>query len=98
VAAADDGSFLVAWQRKLDSASSENTVVEARRIGRDGIPGPLLQVTDVPGNVDDVTVAVGRDGAGVVIWHRLPVGRVARRRGRSRSRPGVSAPTTSWVR
>jgi hypothetical protein len=81
VAAARDGSFLVAWQRKLDDQSDENTVIEARRIGPDGTPGPLLRLSDTPGNLGSVEAAVGRDGAGVVIWHRLPGGACGRTEG-----------------
>jgi hypothetical protein len=74
VAAAPDGSFLVAWLRRLDADTEGTTVVEARRIAADGTPGPLLRLTDTPGNYDAVTAAIGPDGAGIVIWHHLPVG------------------------
>ena len=74
VAAAPDGSFLVAWQRRLAADTEETTVVEARRIAADGTPGPLLRLTDTPANYVSVTAAVGPDGAGIVIWHHLPGG------------------------
>ena len=74
VAAAPDGSFLVAWQRRLEADTEETTVVEARRIAADGTPGPLLRLTDTPANYVSVTAAVGPDGAGIVIWHHLPGG------------------------
>jgi hypothetical protein len=74
VAAAPDGSFLVAWQRKLDDQGDANTVIEARRIAPDGTPGPLLEISDTPGNLDDAQAAVRSDGSGIVIWHELPGG------------------------
>ena len=74
VAASRDGSFLVAWQRKLDAQGNDNTLVEARRIDRDGTAGPLLQLTDAPANVGTVTSGVGPDGSGIVLWHQQPPG------------------------
>jgi hypothetical protein len=74
VAGARDGSFLVAWQRKLDAQGNDNTVIEGRRIDRDGTAGPLLQLSDGPANLGTVTTAVGGDGTGIVVWHRQPPG------------------------
>jgi hypothetical protein len=74
VAVSRDGSFLVAWQRKLDAQGDDNTLVEARRIDRDGTAGPLLQLTDAPANVGTVTSGVGPDGSGIVLWHQQPPG------------------------
>src|SRR3954454_15047214 len=45
VAASKDGSFLVAWQRKLDAAANDNTIIEARLIGRKGELEPLFQLS-----------------------------------------------------
>jgi hypothetical protein len=73
-AASRDGSFLVAWQRKLDAQSNDNTLIEGRRIDRDGTIGPLLQLSDTPANVGTVVAAMGPDGAGIVVWHRQPAG------------------------
>jgi hypothetical protein len=74
VAASRDGSFLIAWQRKLDAQSNDNTLIEGRRIDRDGTVGPLLQLSDAPANLGTVATAVGPDGAGIVVWHRQPAG------------------------
>jgi hypothetical protein len=88
VAASRDGSFLVAWQRKLDAQRNDNTVVEARRIDRDGTAGPLLQLTDAPANVGTVVSGVGADGSGILLWHQQPPGVCGE----------VSGPIMLWAR
>lgn len=74
VAASRNGSFLVAWQRKPDAQANDNTLIEARRIDRDGTVGPPLQLNEAPANVGTVDTAMGRDGAGIVLWHQQPAG------------------------
>src|SRR3954447_16039037 len=81
VAAAPDGSYLVAWQRRVDDDGGPRTVMEGRRIASDGTPGPLLALSEGLGNVDDALVAVGPDGAGIVVWHELPGGECGRTSG-----------------
>jgi hypothetical protein len=74
VAASKDGSFLVAWQRKLDAAANDNTIIEARLIGRKGELEPLFQLSDGQGNLNLVDTALGRNGDGIVTWHQGPEG------------------------